>query len=252
MLATLMEKKVKVSRLLGVLCLMLVVGACSAAGGQARWYTLEHPIDPAQLTDMPWGLGPIGYNRGGPRCARARRCPWRTQSASTSTSRLGNASSRSPAHASGVRRERLGWPWNRMSYADPSKVADPAGWGMYIRAFRRYKIRPLILLDSNSGGPVPEKPLKLTLAAPALAGATTVLLTAASAAKVIPGLTGFNADHDAAGVLITHLIGLVATLSRPLPTALGAGQPIPSTTLRYAPFARPVCRMGPLIDFSRP
>jgi hypothetical protein len=143
-----------------------------------------------------------------------------------------------------VRRARLEVPWNAMSYADPSQLADPAQLATYISAFRAHSLRPLILLNANSGLPVPALRFDLNLTAPAPAGATTVSLDPASDAQVVPGLTGIDAvdvnDYPmAAGVLITSVASDgTATLSRPLPMSIQAG-PVAATTLRYAPFAPP-------------
>jgi hypothetical protein len=71
-----------------------------------------------------------------------------------------------------------------------------------------------------------------------------VSLDAASAAKVVRGLTGLNMSRIAADVLITSVNASdVATLSQPLPSALAAGR-AQATTLRYAPFAPPYLASG--------
>jgi hypothetical protein len=102
----------------------------------------------------------------------------------------------------------------------------------------------LILLNANSGLPGPALQSDLDLAAAASRGARKVRLSAASAAQVVPGLTGINEGADAAGVLITSVDAAgVATLSRRLPSALPAG-PAAATTLRYAPFAPPTLANG--------
>ena len=201
---------------------------------------LNHPIDPSQLTKMPFGYRSYWLQ------------PWRstltTRPAASFEDALG-INFNVPASAaqatarllsdSGVHRARLELPWIGMSYADPSRIADPNAWGAYIRAFHQYGIRPLILLNANSGAPGPERPVQLRLRNAAAVGAKRVRLTAASARVVHPGLTGFNADGNAAGVLITHIAGGVASLSRPLPTPLPAHRAIASTTLRYQPFGSP-------------
>ena len=84
----------------------------------------------------------------------------------------------------------------------------------------------------------------LTLAAPAAAGARSVVLDSASAAQVVPGLTGINEGGVAAEVLITGVDGNgVATLSQPLPSALPAGS-VAASTLSFAPFAPPYLADG--------
>ncbi|MGA2009353.1 MAG: hypothetical protein ABSH51_02290 [Solirubrobacteraceae bacterium] len=223
----------------------MVVLAAPAVAAADSWFTLSDPIDPGQLTSIPFG-------------ARSHWLqPWRssltTRSATALQDAIGINFNVTPAEAddtarlladSGVRRVRLEIGWSAMSYADPSQIQYASVWATYIQAFRQYGLRPLILLNANSGGPGPELPFNLNLTAPAAAGATTVDLDAPSAAAVVPGLTGINSVDTsgypmAAGVLITSVNGSgVATLSRPLPSALAAG-PVAATTLRYAPFTPP-------------
>ncbi len=209
------------------------------------WFTVSDPIDPGQLTALPFGARSDWLQ------------PWRsslvTRPATALQDAIGINFNVTPAEApataqlladSGVRRVRLEVPWGQMSYVDPSQIVDPEALDEYVDAFRAYDLRPLILLNANSGLPGPGLFLDLTLTAPAAEGATTVDLDPASVALVVPGLTGINAPDDngypmAAGVLITAVApDGVATLSRPLPISLAAGS-VPATTLRYAPFAPP-------------
>jgi hypothetical protein len=122
-----------------------------------------------------------------------------------------------------------------MSYQDPSQPADPDAWRALIVALRDNHIRPLILLNANSGLPGPAIGSQVTLSAPAAVGATSVSLTPDSAAQVVPGLTGFGTTEphpENPGVLITNVApNGTATLSRPLPMSLPAG-PAQVTTLR--------------------
>lgn len=211
------------------------------------WNVLDNPIDPGQLTEMPFGDHSYWLQ------------PWRssltTQPATLLQDAIGiNIDNRvSPAeapatlrllHDSGFRRARLEIGWGAMSYEDPSLPANPAQWVPYLTAMRDNGIRPLILLNANDGGPVPLKTLELTLTAPAARGATSVSLDAASAAQVVPGLTGIDAGSVVAQVLITSVnAGGVATLSQPLPASLSAG-PVAAATLRFAPFAPPYLASG--------
>lgn len=110
-----------------------------------------------------------------------------------------------------------------------------------LTALRENGLRPLILLNANSGDPTPSQSVALRTLEAAPAGSSTVTLYPASAALVADGRTGFNnlgfgGDPD---VLITSVApsGL-ATLSRPLPAALPAGAH-PGTTLLDPPFGAP-------------
>jgi hypothetical protein len=150
------------------------------------------------------------------------------------------------AAANGIARARVELSWNLMDYADPGRLADPARVGTLLATLRDNGIRPLILLNSNHGEPVPVRRLDLVTMAAAPAGARSVVLRPDSAASVVPGRTGLDATErfKAAATIITE-VGAdgVATLSRPLEAALPAGAH-PATTLRFEPFARPTLPDG--------
>lgn len=141
-------------------------------------------------------------------------------------------------HNAGFTHARISIPWNDMDYTNPGQLsAYLVPWFTdMLTQLRNNGIRPLILLQSNSGIPCPVASVTLNLTAPAPAGATTVQLDGASASLVQPGLTGFNQYGMDAGVLITSVASSgVATLSQPLQTALPAGS-VSATTLKYQPF----------------
>ena len=224
------------------LSVAIVSGVLSSARADA-WHVLRDPIDPGQLTGLSFGYVSQWLQ------------PWRssltTRPATSLQDAIGINFNVTPQealatarllHDSGVRRARIELPWDGMSYAHPSRIADPAGWRMYITALRVNRIRPLILLNANSIAPGPTRTFRLDLSATAARGATNVSLTRASAAQVVPGLTGIDTDVGyplAAGVLITSLTADGrARLSRPLPRRLRAGE-VQATTLRYAAFAPP-------------
>ncbi len=255
---------------------------------------LDDPIDPRFLTEVPFGRGSFWIQ------------PWRayldTWPASRLLDSLGIDFNVKPASAqttarllreSGFKLARIEINWSSLSYSDPSRFADEANVRTRLQALRENSLRPLILLDANSGAPTPAKTIALQLSAPAPAGADTVTLSPSSAAEVVPGKTGFSpaafdrghrkhrhkraastpltasapltpeerrarreerrAARRAQGqagltalvrqgnpaILITKLgPGGVATLSRPLPTALASGE-YRGSTLLYAPFSPP-------------
>jgi hypothetical protein len=237
---------------LTAVCLAVGLGLLASACGSAKsppstWNVLKNPINPGQLTEMPFGTRSFWLQ------------PWRSALVTRPATSLQNAigvnidnsvtrkevgATARLLHASGFRRARLEIGWDQMSYANPSQLAIPSRWATYIAAMRTYHLRPLILLNSDPGGPVPLLAINLTLAAPAAQGARTVSLSSASAAQVVPGLTGINVKKTAARVLITAVnAGGVATLSQPLPMSLGTGA-VAASTLRYAPFAPPYLSSG--------
>src|SRR5215831_5805309 len=100
---------------------------------------------------------------------------------------------------SGFKLARVEINWSSLSYADPTRFAGEAALRTKLQALRENGLRPLILLDANSGAPAPSEQVTLQLAAPAPAGASSVQLTAASAAAAIPGRTGFDSAAFRAG-----------------------------------------------------
>jgi hypothetical protein len=208
----------------------------------AGWQTLTDPIDPRFLTEAPFGTRSFWIQ------------PWRayldTWPASRILDALGADFNATPAEAPGLARllhdrgftkARVELSWNELSFEDPSRFADEQGVRTILTALRANGLRPLILLNANSGDPTPSQSVTLRTLTPAPAGSTTVSLDPASAALVADGRTGFDdlgfgGDPD---VLITSVSpsGL-ATLSRPLSAALPAGAH-PATTLLYPPFGAP-------------
>lgn len=199
------------------------------------------PIDPRFLTKLPFGTTSFWMQ------------PWRayfdTWPSSTLLDSLGinfNVSREfaEPVaqllHESGFTLARREVPWADMSYEDPTEF-DPAHLPhieTIMRALKKWSLRPLLLLNANSGEPGPAKVISLETLAQALPGAMTVRLNPASAAEVVPGKTGFTGLTWGEGpdVLISSVNAEgVATLSRPLRDTLPAGAHR-AMTLRYAPF----------------
>ena len=233
----------RVVRLAGACAL---VGALGAAGGRAvtspiMWATVSRPIQPTQLTALPFGARSFWLQ------------PWKSslvvRPARQLLASIGINFNVTPTeaqdtaqllHDSGFARARIEFGWDDMSYADPSRPANPSALRPYIVAMRRFHIRPLILLNANSEAPAPYLGGTVELTSAAAVGATSIALSPSSVASVTPGLTGFTTPNgDMAGVLVTHIQpDGSATLSRPLPMALPAGKN-PVDTLRFAPFEDP-------------
>jgi hypothetical protein len=138
----------------------------------------------------------------------------------------------------GFSRARLEVGWGTLDYEDPSRMnaGDRKNLATTLTALRENGIRPLILLNANSGKPCPVKPGTVTLTAPAAAGDTEIHLDPADLAQVAPGRTGIDSAKVAAATLFTATEpdGTV-WLSKPLEAGLPAGE-LRVTTLRYEPF----------------
>jgi hypothetical protein len=152
------------------------------------------PIDPRYLTDMRFGRSSFWIQ------------PWRAYLDTWPAALLGEAlgvnfnvkPSQADAvarllHDSGFRLARIGINWNSISYEDPTRFANDANIRAKLSALHAHGLRPLIVLDANSDGPCPARKLRLETLSVAPAGASTVTLSPASAAAVVPGRTGFNA-----------------------------------------------------------
>jgi hypothetical protein len=223
----------------------------TTAAATATWQTLNNPIQSTQLTDLPFGDASQWLQ------------PWRstltTQPATALLNMIGmNFSGVTPQeanataellHDNGFTRVRLEIPWDAMTYGDPSQVSDQSDEALYIQAFKRWDLRPLILLNANSEDPTPTTSTTITLTAPANVGDRTVSLKPTTDSGVVPGLTGFDASDpngypEDPGDLITNVApDGTATLSQPLQTAIPAGS-ISVKTLSYEPFAPPYLSDG--------
>ena len=207
------------------------------------------PIDPRYLTEVPFGKTSFWVQ------------PWRayldTWPSSQLLSAVGINFDMRGAYAnaaaqvlqdSGFKLARVSIGWNALSYSDPTTLRPENAPGIraVLTAAHNHGLRPLILLNANSGDPTPSKLVSLTTLANAPAGAQTVRLDPASAATVVPGKTGFNnlSWVGSPDILITSVdANGVATLSRALPQELPAGKH-GGTTLLYAPFASPTLPGG--------
>jgi hypothetical protein len=208
---------------------------------------VSDPIDPRYLTEVPFGTSSFWIQ------------PWRAYLDTWPASRLIDSlginfnvtAKEAPDVArllqeSGFKLARIEISWNMLSYEDPTKFVNEPNIRTLLTALHDHGMRPLILLNSNSGGPAPSKEVSLETTAEAPAGAQSVTLTPASAAQVVPGKTGFDklSFGGYPDILITSVgASDVATLSKPLSSALPAGAHKGSTLL-YAPFGPPELSNG--------
>ncbi len=222
-------------------------GGGSSEQSEGAGGTLTDPIDPRYLTETPFGTTSFWIQ------------PWRAYMDTWPASRLleslginfNVSAPQAEATAqllqdSGFKLARIALNWDGLSYDDPTHFADEAGVRTRLEALHRHELRPLILLDANSEGPTPAKQVDLETTVEAPAGSQTVTLTPTAAATVVPGKTGFDGlvfggDPD---ILIDSIgPGDLATLSKPLPSALPAGAH-KGATLLYAPFSAPTLANG--------
>lgn len=147
--------------------------------------------------------------------------------------------------ANGFKRARIEVSWNGLDYTDPStfKPSALASLEAFIGAMKRHGIRPLVLLNGNSGLPCPYRTDVVTVIAPATAG-STIKVRPSDVSKIVPGRSGFQLPGQRS-FAAAHIITSVAEdgtcqLSYPIgPPQDTAGVPVGNlmlTTLRFEPF----------------
>ena len=218
----------------------------SVTADMTGWNVLNNPINAAQQTSISW-------------CKRSYwQQPWRAYLDTRPASALANGAGinmnqgvGTPAFArtaamlgrAGFRTARLEIGWREISYANPGAFTDPEALRAKLVALRDSGLRPVILLNANHGDPGPVRLDWLQVTQPVSIGQSWIQLDAPSAAKVVPGLTGFGTDKRP-DILITAVDSSGrATLSRPMPIPVPAGS-YQSYTLRYRPFTAPLTVAG--------
>ncbi len=225
-------------RIIFVLTLTLCLGISTRTDATTP-VIVDHYIDPTQQTAVWFG-------------ARSHWLqPWRAYSDTVPTSVLRNAiginfnvpASEANAVAehlakNGFRRVRIEFGWGGVSWNHPDQLSDPATFDTYMIACKRWKLRPLLLLNANSGVPCPVKFYDVRLTKPARKGDTVIYANPTSLSQAVPGRSGLNnlTDYWAAEDIFTKIDSNgEVTLSKPLPKDLPAGN-VPAATLKYLPF----------------
>ena len=143
----------------------------------------------------------------------------------------------------GIRSARIEIGWGSFRYDDPTKFPDETAKRLttILTALKKQSIRPVLLLNANSGGPCPLKTSRVRVVTSAAAGSRTITISAGDVDAVVPGYTGLTGmAYQTAYPLITAIDKTtgVCTLSAPLPKPLVDGDR-DLTTLKYRPFSGP-------------
>ncbi|RXZ81570.1 hypothetical protein EBB07_14145 [Paenibacillaceae bacterium] len=145
----------------------------------------------------------------------------------------------------GIRSARIEIGWDSISYEDGTKMRADTLQNMtaMLTALKKYHIRPLILLNANSGGPGPSKLWEVELTEPAKAGAKEIYINDTTGIK--PKYTGLRGIAQLMYPVITAVDAKQGklTLSAPLPKALPKGK-LSLARLNYQPFAGEVFEDG--------
>jgi len=137
----------------------------------------------------------------------------------------------------GFKEARVEIGWGNFTYANPALMGSEqlASWNITLQAFKKWGLRPLILLNGNSSFPCPNVGLQATVETAAPVGAITITLE--STAGIIPNFTGLVGQQYQVGCpLITSVNGATCTLSEPLSVAVPVGS-IALMTLLYHPLS---------------
>jgi len=136
----------------------------------------------------------------------------------------------------GIRSARVEIGMGSFKYEDPAQLSDPAGVRQRLAALKKCGIRPLILLNANSGWPCPAMRTDVKLLKDAAQGARELFIDKTDDLR--PGYTGLRGmAYQIAFPLITRVDKDTGRcdLSAPLPKPLAAGR-LELYTLKYAPF----------------
>ncbi len=139
----------------------------------------------------------------------------------------------------GFRNVRIEIGWSNINFEDESQINPERRLTEILEACKRWKLRPLILLNVHQGAPAPVKMFDRIVTQDAAQGATQVTLD--STTGLVVGFSGLSnlSDYWAAEALITAINGNTVTLSKPLPQAISAGAKASMATLKYRPFSKP-------------
>jgi len=139
----------------------------------------------------------------------------------------------------GIRSARVEFGWGSLSYEDPPKIPEGTAksWATRLKALKKAGIRPLILLNANSGWPCPIKATRVKLLKPAEKGARELFVDKTD--SIVLGNTGLRGQAYQTGfplIVKTEKDTGRCELSAPLTKALKDG-PLELFTLKYRPFA---------------
>jgi hypothetical protein len=139
----------------------------------------------------------------------------------------------------GIRNVRIEIGWGAVNAENESVLNNAEQLSEVLAACKRWKLRPLILLNLNQGVPAPLKMFDHTVTQDAPKGSRELHLD--STDGLVVGRSGLSdlTDYWAAEALITAISGDTVTLSKPLPFELKAGVKAKMATLKYRPFSVP-------------
>ncbi|MFC3801801.1 hypothetical protein [Cohnella sp. GCM10012308] len=139
----------------------------------------------------------------------------------------------------GFRSARIEIGWGNVSFDNENVLNEPQGsrFVSIISALKKHGIRPIVLLNANSGNPVPSKTLKLHLKKNASKGEKAIYVD--NVTGIVPQYTGLSGQaYQTMYPVITAVDAKTGklTLSAPLSKDLKAGT-LNLTRLKYRPLS---------------
>jgi hypothetical protein len=147
----------------------------------------------------------------------------------------------------GVRSARVEIGWGSYQFEDDTRLQEQLlqHFTLVLTALKEHGIRPLILLNANSGLPAPAKQWKVALRKKAEQGAREIYVEDASGIR--PGYTGLTGmGYQSMYPIITKVDSKTGKLelSAPLSKSLSTPREVQLTQLKYRPFSGAVDEDG--------
>ncbi|MCZ8516489.1 PA14 domain-containing protein [Paenibacillus filicis] len=141
----------------------------------------------------------------------------------------------------GITHGRTEMGWGLFSYDDETKFRDPKNQRnleAILAAYKKYNVRPLILLNAHSSAPVPNKTIPIRLKKEANAGDRQIFVE--NTAGIIPGYTGLTGQAVRAAMFpvftaVDSESGAI-TLSAPLEKPIKDSIDVNAVIFKYQPF----------------
>ena len=139
----------------------------------------------------------------------------------------------------GIVSARVEIGWGNVDYSDPTHLKDSASnrFTPILAALKKYSIRPLILLNANSGAPCPLKTVNIEMIKPAASGDRSIFVK--SGESIVAGYSGLRGQaYQTAFPVITGVDSATGEcrLSAPLLKPIGVGT-TQIDVLKYQPFS---------------
>eukprot|EP01044_Picomonas_judraskeda_P014234 COSAG03_NODE_2239_length_2969_cov_4.527526_2_plen_476_part_00 len=137
----------------------------------------------------------------------------------------------------GFKHGRIELGWGNQDYNNVSKIDNPGATDELVQ-LKKHGIRPLILLNSNSGAPAPATNYQSVVTQAAKAGETQLVLDKNPGfIEGYSGASSIDGRYIQCEYFFTKISGSTVQLSKPLLKDVPANTKITTSTFKYLPFA---------------